>query len=177
MINVQEYGRALFELAVESGAVKKTYEDVMLVRDVFAKNPEYAKLLDTPAVSREERIELINEALAGVQEYVANLVKMMADRHISYLFGKVADTYSALYDEMLGIERVEAISAVALSEKQRETLTKKLGHLTGKKVVLTVTVDRSILGGMKLRYGSCQLDGSVKTRLDTLAKSLSATVV
>ncbi len=177
MINVQEYGKALFELAVESNNTKKTYGDISLVRDALEANPEYTKLLDTPAISHEERITLIDEAFSGVDEYVANLVKMMADGHVSYLFPKVAEVYSTLYDELLGIERVEAISAVALTEKQREALTKKLERITGKTVVLTVTVDRSILGGMKLRYGSCQLDGSVKTRLDTLARSLSGTVI
>jgi F-type H+-transporting ATPase subunit delta len=177
MINVQEYGKALFELAVESNNVKKTHEDVTLVRDALEANPEYAKLLDNPAISREERTALIDKAFSGVGEYVANLVKMMADGHVSYLFPKVAETYSALYDEMLGIERVEAICAVALTDAQKKTLIAKLEHITGKTVVLTVTVDRSILGGMKLRYGSCQLDGSVKTRLDTLARSLSSAVI
>ena len=177
MNNVQEYGRALFELAAESGTTKKIYGDVMALREIILKNPEYAKLLDTPAITREERTALIDEAFCGVDEYLCNLIKIMADGHVAYLFPKAADAFSALYDEAEGIERVEAISAVALTEAQRAALTARLAEITGKKIVLTTVVDRSILGGMKLRFASKQLDGSVKTRLDTLAKSLSGTVV
>ena len=177
MNNVQEYGRALFELATEVGRTKEIYGDVMAVKEIIRKSPEYAKLLDTPAISREERTALIDEAFGSVDEYLRNLIKIMADGHVAYLFPKVADTFSTLYDEATGIERVEAISASALTEAQRAALTARLAEITGKRIVLTTVVDRSILGGMKLRFASKQLDGSIKTRLDTLAKNLSGTVV
>ena len=71
-----------------------------------------------------------------------------------------------------GIERVEAISAVSLTDAQRDSLVKKLTDMTGKRIILTNKVRPEILGGVILRYSGIQLDGSVKARLDTFSESL-----
>ena len=49
--------------------------------------------------------------------------------------------------------------------------------LRSKTIILTNTVDPSILGGVKLRYLGVQLDGSVKTRLDKFEDALKNTVI
>ena len=87
------------------------------------------------------------------------------------------DTYEELYDSARGIERVEAITAVALTEAQLTALTKRLNAMTGKRAVIKNTVDPTILGGVKLRYQGKQLDGSVKTRLDKFEAALKSTVI
>jgi F-type H+-transporting ATPase subunit delta len=56
-------------------------------------------------------------------------------------------------------------------------MKEKLAKMTGKTIIIKNTVDKSILGGVKLRYSGIQLDGSVKTRLDTFEKSLKNTVI
>ena len=56
-------------------------------------------------------------------------------------------------------------------------MTAKLTKTLSKTVVLNNIVDASILGGVKLRYGGVQLDGSVKTRLDKFEDALQRTVI
>ena len=81
------------------------------------------------------------------------------------------------YDEHYNIERVEAISAIPLTSEQINKLQIKLEKVTGKQIVVTNTIDSSILGGMKLRYLGIQLDGSIKTKLDNFEKSLKELVI
>ncbi len=177
MTGAYEYARALFMISEEERSSDKVMADVRVAKKAFTSNPDYADLLDTPALSKSERLELIDKAFASLDGSLVNLIKILAEKRLSYLFPKLADEYSALYDESRGILRAEAVSAVPLTEKQSAALTKKLASLTGKTVILSNTTDKSILGGIVLRYSGIQLDGSVKTRLDKFESALKSAVI
>lgn len=172
-----EYGRALFMLACELGALEEIKNDALAVKTVIEENPEYRNLLDTPAISKEEKLSLADKAFGGLHFSVSNLVKILSERHSVRAFSEVYSTYLTLYNEHLGIEEVEAVTAVAMSEGQLEALKAKLVAETGKTIIIKNTVDPSILGGVKLRYSGKQIDGSVKTRLDAFSESLKNIIV
>ena len=67
--------------------------------------------------------------------------------------------------------------AVALSQGQREALTKKLGTMTGKTILLRNQVNPACLGGVRLDYDGQRLDGTVKNRLDNIRDLLNNTVL
>ncbi len=177
MINAQEYAKALFLITEEEGETEAAMENTRLVKAVFDENPAYAPLLDTPAIPKEEKLALIDEAFSAVGENLKNLIKILCERHSVYVYPKVFSAYSALYDESRGIERVIAISAVEMKEEQIAALKAKLSAITGKTIIIKNDVDPSILGGIKLRYSGIQLDGSVKTRLDGFEEKLKSLVI
>ena len=177
MTDAYEYGKALFLITEEDGISDKVIADIRLADRVLKLNPDYIKLLNSPAVSKEERVGLIDSALGGLDEKLVNLIKILVERRSVNLFGSVCDAYYALYDESRGILRVNAITAIPLTEAQSESLSKKLGASLSKTVVINNTVDPSILGGIKLRYSGVQIDGSIKTRLDNFEAALKNTVI
>lgn len=177
MTDAKEYGRALFELAEESGRTEGLFADLKTVRSAFNDNPKYKDLLDTPALSKDEKLSLVDAALAGIDEYVLNLIKILCERHSVHLFADIVTSFSELYDEARGIERVEAITAISMTDEQIKAMSAKLEAITGKTVILNNRVDKSIIGGVVLRYSGVQLDGSIKTRLDDFKKSLSNIVM
>ncbi|MBQ7356865.1 MAG: ATP synthase F1 subunit delta [Clostridia bacterium] len=177
MTDAKEYGRALFLLSEEESCAEAVAEELRTVIAAFDANPEYIKLLDTPALGKEERVGLIDEAFSALNENLKNLLKIMVEARSVHRVHSVAKAYFDLYDTSRGILRATAITAVALTEEQHERLTKKLAERTGKTVVLTNEVDKGILGGVKLRYSGIQLDGSVKTRLDKFEEALVGAVI
>ena len=177
MMNAKEYGRALFLLAEEDGVTALVAEELEVVREILRQHPRYEKLLDTPALSKGEKLLLIDRAFSSLNENLVNLIKILCEKHSVYQFSRIAGAYAALYDEARGIERVEALTAVAMTPKQVGALTEKLSLSTGKTVIVKNTVDPSLLGGVVLRFADKQLDGSVKARLSALEKSLKETVL
>lgn len=175
--NAKCYGDAIFMLAEELGETERVKDELALVTSLFRENPEYLRLLDTPALSREERVGLIDASLGTLNKNLVNLLKILAEKRESYMIFKIGDAFLSAYDNSRGIERVEAVSAIALSEVQTDKLKSKLENLTGKKIIVNNTVDPSILGGMKLRYMGKQIDGSLKTKLDGFEKSLKDLVI
>lgn len=177
MRGAENYGRAVFMLAEECGKVEEVFSDLSSVCDALEREPEYTRLLDNPALARCERLSLVDRTLSPVLPEVRDFIKYLSERRaVSTLPAAMAE-FSALRDERLGIERVEAVTAVPMSDGQCDALKSRLAALTGKTVIIKNTVDPGILGGMKLRYSGVQLDGSVKTRLDKLEKQLSQIIV
>ena len=175
--NAKSYGDALFMLADELKQINEMKDDLDVLCSIINKNPDYLKLLDTPALSRDERVALVDQAFHGLNHNLINLVKILVERRIAYLIFKIRDAYMSAYDIHLGIERVEAVSIIPLTDAQLEKLKNKLAGITGKQIVIKNTIDPSILGGMKLRYLGKQLDGSVKTSLDRFEQSLKDIVI
>ncbi len=177
MTDGKEYGRALFMLTEECGTTERVVADIKVARSAFSENQGYARLLDTPALSKDERLALADKAFGTLDENLLNLIKILTEAHSTHLFLKVADEYLALYDTSRGILRAQAISAIALSDAQTEALKEKLESELKKTVIITNIVDPSILGGMKLRFADRQIDGSLRTRLDKFGESLKNTIV
>ena len=173
----KEYADALFSLTEELGTTEGALSDARAVKEVLSQNPEYIKLLDTPALPVSEKLSLIDEAFGTVDGSLKNLIMMLCEKHSVYFFPKIAKEYELCYNEARGILTAEAISAQALSEDERVRLVGRLEEITGKKIILTERIDKSLLGGLVVRYGTRQLDGSLKTRLSAIEKSLKSTIV
>ena len=177
MIDAREYGKALFLLSEEEGTTELALGDIRLVKEAMSKHPTYETLLDTPALPVETKLGLIDEAFAGINANVKNLLKILCEKHATHDMPKVANVFEALYDEARGNLRVEAITAIPMTKKQLAAMQNKLELQTGKHIFIENIVDASILGGVTLRYGGVQIDGSVKARLESLEKSLKGLVV
>ena len=175
--DTKNFGDALFMLAEELEQTEDVKADIDTLCKSIEQNPDYLKLLDNPALSRDERVELVDKAFGTLNKNLVNLVKILAERRLVYLIHKINSAFNSAYDVSRGIERVEAISIIPLTDAQLEKLQHKLEKMTGKQIIVTNTIDPLILGGMKLRYLGVQIDGSVKTKLDKFEQSLKDLVI
>ena len=172
-----EYGYALFLLANEEGSLDTTMEDAKVAAELLRQNESYVKLLDTPALSKDEKTSLIDKAFGTLSYSIVNLLKILCEKRAVHSFAEVFDSYFSAYDAEMGIERVEAVTAVKMTEGQLSNLKVKLESLTGKTIIIKNTVSPEILGGVKLRYSGIQIDGSVKSRLDSFSENLKNIVI
>lgn len=177
MTDAREYGKALFLITEEDGVTDKVIEDIKLVCSVFKENPDYSKLLNTPAIPKEKRTELLDSAFSSIDGRLLNLIKILCEKRATQLFDKAMDAFFDLYNESRGILEVEAVTAIALTNSQMEAIKAKLASLLNKTIILKNKIDKSTLGGVKLRYSGIQLDGSIKTRLDSFESTLRKTVI
>ncbi len=173
----KEYGQALFLLTEESGISDRVSAELSVVRQVLNENPDYRKILDTPAIPTEEKCGLLDAAFAAVHPYLLNFLKIVAERRSFCLFDAAAASFSACFDESRGIERVEAVTAVPLTEKQAARMTEKLEKMLGKTVLLRNTTDPGVLGGVCLRTSTTQTDATLRSRLEALETAIRKTIV
>ena len=86
----------------------------------------------------------------------------------------IFDAFEEAYYESKRILKATVTTVVPLTSKQKEQLSKKLTQQFGyETVAFYEQIDSSILGGVILEMKHQIIDGSVKTRLETLKKALS----
>lgn len=169
----KEYGDALYSLAQEENCLDEVLEGLSLAAGVFREEPGYLSLVQNPALPKEERLDLLDKAFAQVHPYVRNLLKLLCEHSELALTAGALEQFKALLYEARGILPVEAITAVPLTGEQQKALEDKLSAKTGKTVLLENKLDPSVLGGVKLRYGGKELDGTAAGRLSALRRTLT----
>ena len=92
-------------------------------------------------------------------------------------FKEIYQILSYFIDECREYKKIgvaHVTSAAALKEEQKEAVEKRLLETTKyESFVMNFEVDRSLIGGMKIRIGDRVVDSSIKTKLNNMAKSLS----
>ena len=174
---MKAYAEALFSLTEELGVTEAVLGDVNSLIEVIASQPDYLKILDSPALTREERLGMIDRSLKSLNRDLVSMTKLLIEKRLTYALPRALEEYVRIYESSRGIERVEVISARPLTFAQCEKLKAKLEGITKKQIIVNNTLDPSLLGGMKLRYMGIQLDGSIKTKLDNFEKSLGELVI
>ena len=80
--------------------------------------------------------------------------------------------YIQLSNEHLGIEEGVIYSPYAISDQQIKDIEKAISQKENKKVTLTVTLDPSLVGGIKVQIKNRVYDGTIKNKVEMLKKEL-----
>jgi F-type H+-transporting ATPase subunit delta len=179
MVNVsiaRRYARALLEVAVESKTLEKTTDQLISFAQVLQKNQDLADILLNPAFTRPQRsavVEALFKAAGGLTPEVANLVRLLVDRgRLGYL-PDIARVFLDMADQRVGLVRGKITSAVRLPPESIQKLQQALEKITQRKVTLEEKVDPRVLGGVAAQVGSVVYDGTLRSQLDELKRTLS----
>lgn len=172
------YGQSLYILAKEEGLEDIILQQLAVLEGCFADQPEYLKLLASHDLPKQERTGILTEAFDGkVHLYVLNFLKLLTEKGYIRYFSDSCKAYREQYNADQGILSVQVVSAIALTEEQKQRLADKMIAITGKKIDLICREDPAVLGGIRLRYDGKQVDGTVQSRLAAMEKSLKNTVL
>lgn len=179
MIDViaNRYAEALFQLSEEENITKEIYNELHDVVKVIKNNKELDNVLKSPLVAKNEKTQLI-EALFNnkINNNLKNFLKILVEKGRISSLKSIELTFKELLNDKHNIIEGTVISAIALTEKQVKELEEKLSKKYNKNVTLENEVDQSILGGVLVRLGNTQIDGSVKTRLNNIKDQLTQVI-
>jgi len=168
------YASALFDLASEAGTVTAIEGDLDRLAEALHESAELGALIRNPEVSREQ----IARVMSGVATYLglADLTKnflgvLAENRRIGDLPAMIR-AFHAIAAAQRGEVSAEVASAHALTDEQLATLEQKLRAREGRTVKLKTRVDPDLLGGLVVTVGSRRIDGSIRTRLNSLAQAM-----
>jgi len=170
----RRYAKALFGLAVERNQVDAWSEGLVALKKAIETSPELRDVLENPVYAREQR-RAVTEGLAkalGFQGEPASLLFLLGDRNRLAHLPAIVDTFGRLADEQLGRVRARVTSAVPLDPAAAQSIADKLAAATRAQVILDRVVDPAILGGVVAQVGSLVYDGSIRSQLEDLRRSL-----
>ena len=172
------YGLSLYQLAKDEALAKTIGEELSVLQEAFQAEPDFIRLLSSPNLTKAERCQILDQSFRGkVHPYVLNFLKILTEKGYMRHFADCCASYAQQYNEDNGILSVTAVTAVALTDAQRDKLAEKLHKLTGKEIQLRGRIDPTILGGIRLDYDGRRVDDTLAHRLDAIRDLLNNTVL
>jgi len=171
----KRYAKALLD-ALSPEKAEAGLSQLRQLSDMLAREPDMRKLLEQPAFPpdrRESFLGSIADAL-DLEAPVRKLFSMLVDRRRIAILNEIVEACQAQLDERTGTLRVKVTSAGPLGEAEKSEITERLGRSTGKRVVMEVDHDASIIGGLVVRVGSTVMDASLRQQLASFQRRLLA---
>ncbi len=173
----QRYAGAFYEVAKELQKEDEFLNELKFIAGVFTENADFMKVLKAPMISKDEKKSLIEKVFSDkLSEPTFNFLKILVDKSRMAAFPQIVEEFKNLLNTARNIKEVTAITAVPLSEDLKTALTAKLKAITGSEIVLNHFVDSTLIGGILIKIGNEQIDGSVKSRLERLKQDISAII-
>ena len=170
----REYASALFTLAVEEGKQKEYFASLETVKTVLAENGEYMDFLNSFSIPKSERIDAIEEAFGkSIEEYVVSFIKLLCEKDRISEFFECVEIYKELLDLYENVSVAKVTSSIELKDEEQNKLKEKLEKAYGKKVVLDIKVDKSLLCGIVVEIDGKIIDGSIKKSLGNVKEVIS----
>jgi F-type H+-transporting ATPase subunit delta len=171
-ISARRHAQAVFEIALEKNELGKWKSDLENIAGTL-KDPELSTLLENPKIPFSQKAGLLRGVLTEISPLAMNLVGFLVTKNRLKILGDLVAEYKHMLDTYYGREQAEVITAVSLSEDEKERLRKKLSEISNKDIILAAQVDPDIEGGLVAKIGDKLIDGSVRTKLQELRRGLS----
>ena len=173
---------AVEHLAVETALVRAEsdgqldeVEDALFrFERILAAEPPLRAALTDRMLPAERKRELMNRLLEGK---VAEVTLGLIERAVLAPRGRTIERVLREFSELAATRRERLIarvtSAVPLTEEQQEQLAESLRTATGRDIRLQLLVDPELVGGLTVRIGDEQIDGSVARHLAEARRRLT----
>ena len=168
------YATALFELARDGKQLETVGASLAALRQALRESDDLAALTTSPLISREDALKGVKGVAAAMalDPVTANFLGVLAqNRRLSQL-PAVIRAFNLLAAQHRGETTAEVTSAHPLNDDQVAALKANLKRRIGRDVAVDLSVDPTILGGLVVKIGSQMIDGSIRTKLNTLAHAM-----
>lgn len=170
----KRYAKAVFELASADGDFEQWSRRLAKMRELFG-DPKVAAVLSNPTISSEQREALVATSPHLFDEEATNLARLLIESGRIGDAAAIEEEFRTLLDEAQGRVRATVTTAIELGAHDRDRVASELSKRLEKEVSVTVVVDPSVIGGLRLQYGDRVVDATVANRLEQLRRRLAAT--
>ena len=172
------YARALIEaLAADSAqSADAGLDQLRRIESLLESEPDARKLLVNPVIPSDRRSRFVGEIsrALGLDARVGRLLGLIVERRRLDILDDLIEAYQKLLDEKNGIVRAVVTAAGPLSQAEQQEVVRRLEKSLGRRVVMEVQQDSTLIGGLVVRIGSTVYDGSLRQHLAGFKERLLA---
>ena len=167
------YAEALFRVA--QGGNLQSWSELVSEMAQVAALPEVKTLADNPRITDVQVAETFLSVLkSAVNAEAKNFVNALVENGRLTLLPEIAVHFQELKNAQQGSADAEIVSAFAMSDAQVADLVGALQKKFGRKLNPTVSVDQSLIGGVRVVVGDEVLDSSVRAKLQQMQIALAS---
>lgn len=172
------YAKSLIDLAQEQGNLEVVKQDMEQFVATMRANSELQAVLKNPIMKQDKKRNIL-DALYGdkIHPSIVAFFHIMVRKGRAGLLYATAREFIREYNEVKGIVHAAVVSATQLSAKNLEGLREVIASEINAEVVLTNTVEPSLIGGFVVKVGDKQIDASINGKLNKLKRHFEMLVV
>ena len=168
------YAEAVFRLADASGKLADWSDDLANLASV-ARDAGMIRAIGDPKRSAAQVAGMVIGVLSGkLSGDAENFVRVLADNRRLGVLGEIRQQFEALKHAREGVVEARIESAFALDAAQLSELVASIGKHTGREVKASVSVDKELIGGVRVTIGDKVIDASARAQLAALASALKS---
>jgi F-type H+-transporting ATPase subunit delta len=172
-VAANRYAKALLDVLYPANA-EVGREQLMKLSSLLSSQAQMRQLFENPTIAAERRKEVFKGIADSLsyETHVRNFLNLLIERNRLDLLDDIIGAYQKLLDEKLGIVRAHVTSASPLDSDQQRDIAASLEKATGKHVLIDLSVDPALIGGVVARVGSTIYDGSIRQQLQVFKQRL-----
>ncbi len=162
----KRYSKAALDSAGDAKEIDMLGSDLASFVEAFNID-EFRKVLIHPAIKLESKREMVlnvSEKLK-LSDKCKRILEIVLEKGRISLISEISESFGEMADEKLNRVRVDVTSAYELKKSETDDLKKMFENMTGKTASVSVSVDKSLIGGIVSRIGSKVYDGSLSNQL------------
>ncbi len=169
------YAKALISIAADQNAIDQYTRELSDITAVIKENDLLRLLLDSPTFDVNKKLAIVNDIgkLLKLNEGMSNFLDLLVEKGRITALPDIEASFCRFADERSGVIRARITAAHDLPPAKTEEIQAGLEKQTGKKIVLNIEKDESLIGGLQAEMGGKLFDGSVKTQLKRIADTLA----
>ncbi len=166
------YAEAAFEVADREGKLA-AWAGALGRLAAVASDPAVFRLVGDPAVTADVLYGVVAAGAGELPVAVQNFVRVLIENGRVTALPQVHSQFEALKNEREGIVDAGIASAFPLDAAQTAELVAGLEARLKRKVRPHVSVDKELIGGVRVAVGDEVIDGSVRGKLAAMAAALA----
>ena len=148
-------------------AVAKDMDDLAAM---IASSADFRHFISSPVTSADDQVKGIMALAkkAKLNKLTINYLGLVAKNRRLFALAGMVKAFHAKLAEHRGEVRAHVTAPKKLTETQLKAVAAELKKATGSDVILDVTVNPDLLGGLVIQVGSRMVDNSIRTKLQRL---------
>lgn len=168
-----KYSRALLEVAREEEALLEYREELNEVWQLIQEHQDLHNALFHHRVLPEQKKEILREIFAGkLNKKLINFLCLLVDKRREYFLEAIIADFNRRVNEEAGILEVEVETAFELPAVLKDKLLAKLEEILDYEININTRINPEIIGGVVLKAGDFVVDGSLRSRFNSLQKKI-----
>lgn len=174
-ILVRRYAAAWAQAAALGGG-KKLAEEVAILEDSLANDPQLMRLLGDPTIHPRDLAAALKSTAekAGLSKVTAQFLSVLTAAGRQSLLPKILAAVQQHMDAADGVQNARVSSAVPLAANAVRELKVLLGQQLGRAVRLTTEVDEKLLGGVQIETDNWLVDASLIGQIARMERHLKS---
>ena len=175
-LNPKVIAKGLFFVADQNDDLDNVRDALRTLNHIVIESGQFRALFQSKKIKGKLKAEILYSVLGKLSHPLVN-------ETVSYLrgssavndFKKIYTLFDSMYVKKSSAIEVTGTVALKMNDEQIKSFKTSLDEILGKKTKLSIEVDPSLIGGIKLRVDNIFLDASIYNQLQTLRTELLQT--